>query len=181
LFVVFRFLGRYSDKIAELAHHFPQTFHQYQLLLAGIIPTTSFEKRAVCAKCDEIYRFEECVKKVGTQTSSVMCKKKIFRRRCNQILMKQIVTRTGTIKFYPLKVYCYISLISCLQALVMRKGFIEQCESTQTQFSAMGLSDVYDGSIWKEFLTVDDKPFLTQCHNYGLLLNVDWLQPYKHI
>ena len=43
-----------------------------------------------------------------------------------------------------------------------------------------GLSDVYDGSIWNDFLTVNGVPFLTECHNYGILLNVDWLQPYKH-
>ena len=24
-------------------------------------------------------------------------------------------------------------------------------------------------------------PFLSECYNYGLLLNIDWLQPYKHI
>ena len=63
----------------------------------------------------------------------------------------------------------------------MQRGFVEQCESTRAQFSASGLSDVYDGSIWKDFLTVDDVPFLTERHNYGILLNVDWLQPYKHI
>ena len=28
---------------------------------------------------------------------------------------------------------------------------------------------------------VDDSPFLSECYNYGLLLNIDWLQPYKHI
>ena len=181
LLVIFRFLGRYSEKVARLAHQFPSTLHQYQLVLSGIIPNCSFEKRAVCSRCDAIYRFEECVKKVGTRTTSALCKCKLFRKHCNQVLMKQIVTRNGTIKFYPLKVYCYVSLISCLQALVMRTGFVEQCESTRTQFSASGLSDVYDGSIWKEFLTVDEVPFLTEPHNYGLLLNVDWLQPYKHV
>lgn len=34
--------------------------------------------------------------------------------------------------------------------------------------------------IWKDFLTVDHSPFLTECNNYGLLLNIDWLQPYQH-
>ena len=61
LFVVLRFLGRYSTKVAELALHFPHTLHQYQLFLSGIVPSTSFEKRAVCVKCDAIYRFEESV------------------------------------------------------------------------------------------------------------------------
>ena len=88
--------------------------------------------------------------------------------------MKQVISRTGTI------IYCYVSLISSLQTLVMRRGFVEQCESTRGKFSPSGLSDVYDGSIWNDFLTVNGVPFLTECHNYGILLNVDWLQPYKH-
>ena len=31
------------------------------------------------------------------------------------------------------------------------------------------------------FLCVDEVPFLIEPHIYGLLLNIDWLQPYKHI
>ena len=54
LFVVLRFLGRYSTKVAELALHFPHTLHQYQFFLFGIEANISFEKRAVCVKCDAI-------------------------------------------------------------------------------------------------------------------------------
>ena len=31
------------------------------------------------------------------------------------------------------------------------------------------------------FITLDGSPFLSESNNYGLLLNVDWVQPYKHI
>ena len=62
----------------------------------------------------------------------------------------------------------------------MRRGFVEQCESTRGKFSPSGLSDVYDGSIWNDFLTVNGVPFLTECHNYGILLNVHWLQPTEY-
>lgn len=33
----------------------------------------------------------------------------------------------------------------------------------------------------ERILTVNGNLFLSKCHNYGLLLNVDWLQPYKHL
>ena len=171
LFVILRFLGRYSTKVAELSLHFPHTLHQYQLFLSDIVPNISFEKRAVCVKCDAIYRFEESVQKIGTRTASVLCRNKLYKKRCNQTLMKQVILeRSGSIP-------CYVSLISSLQTLVMRRGFVE---STRGKFSPSGLSDVYDGSIWNDFLTVNGVPFLTECHNYGILLNVDWLQPYKH-
>ena len=41
-------------------------------------------------------------------------------------------------------------------------------------------SDVYDGSIWKDFQTVNDKPFFSLPFNFAFHLNVDWFQPYKH-
>ena len=74
-----------------------------------------------------------------------------------------------------------MSLKESLQKLILRVGFLEHCESTRQASSTERLADVYDGAIWKEFLTVNGNPFLSECHNYGLLLNVDWLQPYKHL
>lgn len=43
------------------------------------------------------------------------------------------------------------------------------------------MADVYDGSIWKSFLTVDGKEFLSDRYALGLLINVDWFEPYKHV
>lgn len=44
--------------------------------------------------------------------------------------------------------------------------------------------DIYDGSVWQEFVTVDGKPFLGESSpaqlNLALQLNVDWFQPFKH-
>ena len=71
LFAILHFLGRYSNEVARLVHKFPSTLHHYQLILQGIIPNSSFEKRAVYSTCDALYGFEECVKKVGT--SRVSC------------------------------------------------------------------------------------------------------------
>ena len=43
------------------------------------------------------------------------------------------------------------------------------------------LGDVYDGCIWKEFLMYNWKPFLSTNYTYGLMMNVDWFKPFKHI
>ena len=64
---------------------------------------------------------------------------------------------------------------------MMCSGFVEKCESTSNIFSESRLSTVYDGTLWKNFLSVKNVPFLSECYNYGLLLNIDWLQPYKYI
>ena len=43
------------------------------------------------------------------------------------------------------------------------------------------LSDVYDGQMWQFFqYDADGLPFLAVEHNYLLMLNCDWFQPYKH-
>ena len=43
------------------------------------------------------------------------------------------------------------------------------------------MADVYDGLVWKSFLVVEGKEFLSSRYSLGLLINVDWFQPYKHI
>ena len=44
--------------------------------------------------------------------------------------------------------------------------------------------DIYDGSVWQEFVTVNGKPFLGESSpaqlNLALQLNVDWFRPFKH-
>lgn len=179
--VLLGFLGRYSPKIAELAVRVPQSMHQYNHSLSSIVDCGTFERRAVCNNCDSLYRFEACLTKTGSTVTVNRCAYKPFKKTCNKLLMKEIVSSSGHKKYYPHAVFCFESLITSLQALVLRTGFMEQCESTRNAFATTGMSDVYDGSLWKEFLTVDDCPFLSECNNYGLLLNVDWFQPYDHI
>ena len=43
------------------------------------------------------------------------------------------------------------------------------------------MCDMYDGNLWKSFLTIDEEDFLLDRYTIALLLNTDWFQPYKHI
>ena len=43
------------------------------------------------------------------------------------------------------------------------------------------MADIYDGSVWKSFLTIDGNEFLSRRYTFGLLINVDWFQPYAHV
>lgn len=40
---------------------------------------------------------------------------------------------------------------------------------------------IYDGKVWKEFQTLDEKPFLSLPNNLAIGLGCDWFQPYKHV
>ena len=56
---------------------------------------------------------------------------------------------------------------------------MEQCELWRRRQTFPGvLSDIYDGRIWKEFT---DNGFFAEPNNYGLMLNLDWFCPYKHV
>lgn len=78
---------------------------------------------------------------------------------------------------YPNKIFCYTSLESSLQRLFLRPFFYEQCQHWRNRSNASNglLCDVYDGAIWKEFASLFLNSFAV-----GLMLNVDWFQPYSH-
>ena len=42
------------------------------------------------------------------------------------------------------------------------------------------IKDIYDGNIWKEFQFYKGNAFLNQPYSLGLILNVDWFQPFSH-
>ena len=56
----------------------------------------------------------------------------------------------------------------------------ELCEQWRTrQVEESVLSDVYDGEVWKNFKWKDGSRFFELERRYGLMLNVDWFQPFK--
>lgn len=54
------------------------------------------------------------------------------------------------------------------------------CELWRKQVSS-GLSDVYNGRMWKEFQVVRGRPFLSKEYNLAFMFNINWFQPYKHL
>ena len=38
---------------------------------------------------------------------------------------------------------------------------------------------VYDGRIWKKFMNIEGRPFLSHPYKLGLMLNCDWFQPFN--
>ena len=41
------------------------------------------------------------------------------------------------------------------------------------------MADVYDGSIWSDFLTYKGDDFLNAPRSLAFAINVDWFQPFK--
>ena len=55
------------------------------------------------------------------------------------------------------------------------------CHLWRTRKQTEKLSDIYDGKIWQDFQKFNGKDLLADPHTLGLMLNIDWLKPYKHV
>ena len=91
-------------------------------------------------------------------------------------------TPSGHLKLYPLKVFCYGNLKASLQQLLLHSGFAIAYESTRNLCleTSGKLSDLYQGQMWKDFLTIDGVDFLSAPYCYWLMLNIDWFEPFHN-
>lgn len=68
-----------------------------------------------------------------------------------------------------------------MQRLLNRPGFTDKLKHWRNRRTYENeLSDIYDGNVWKEFSTDKYHNFLKFKRNYGVMLNFDFFQPYKH-
>ena len=144
----------------------------------------------ICRKCFTLYSYDDCILHVKGEAISAKCSyipfpnhtQRARRNPCGEILLKTVNLSNGKKKLYPFKTYCYKPISESLQNLVKRSGFQDACEKWRSRKSQPGfLTDVYDGEIWKEFQKETKSNFLNNLQNYGLMLNLDWFQPFEHV
>lgn len=170
--------------MAVVASYFPSTLYSVKRKL---FESQYFTRFVVCRKCWTLYHFGECINISGPSRSSKECNHVQFpnhpfaygRVPCKQCLLKTIKYPSGKTIFYPFKIFCYKSLQSSLQNLLLRPGFVESCEHWKARRTYDKICDVYEGRVWKVFLEVSGQPFLSGPYSYGLMLNIDWFQPFK--
>ena len=149
-----------------------------------------FQKFVCCPQCHNLYTYKQCIVHLpGNLEESKKCDYVKFpnhpcpqhRTPCGAVLMKKVKSSTGKIFLYPHLVYCYRSIITALQEMILRPHFMELCESWRQTVAEEGVfRDVYDGQVWKDFLRMDGKPFLELPYNFAFHLNIDWFQPFEH-
>jgi hypothetical protein len=75
--------------------------------------------------------------------------------------------------------YCYVDIDTSLQNLLHQKNFLNKCQEWKhRRVVEHYLSDIYDGNVWKQF---QQNGFFNDDYSFGLMLNCDWFQPYKHL
>ena len=186
LCLLFRVLGRFSPVIATLTSSFPSSVYSLE---KSIKHSIQFKKFVVCCKCHCLYRLDSSFILTGTHLTSKSCTFVRFpdhplcrfRVACGQLLLKKVIFSSGRQIMYPFKVFPYRPLSWSLQHLLLRPGFSELCQHWKfTRSSDNIMQDVYDGQVWKDFQEVSGLPFLSSSYCFGLMVNVDWFQPYKH-
>ncbi|CAH1275789.1 Hypp9371 [Branchiostoma lanceolatum] len=152
------------------------------------IDRDSFKKYCVCPnpKCCKLYDMDKLYEVVNGVERPRRCDntRRVRRRdiRCNTIISRQTVTTVSQRRvYYPLKVYCFKSIIESLECLVKKQGFEEKCEAwREREVSQAGLyGDIFEGKVWKDFQKWNGEDFLSVENNFGLMINMDFFQPFK--
>lgn len=175
-----------SQLLSALTVALPKSCIQCRSILK--ISDKTFKKYVSCVKCCSIYSMEECVEKDlrGKQVSK-RCPyirfpthpQTQYRQICGSLLLKEV--KYGHKNFcYPFRTFCWKSIIDTLHGLLSRPGFLQNCEHWRTRYTQSSfLLDIYDGRIWTDFQVVKGREFLKQPNNFGLMMNIDWFQPFK--
>ena len=177
-----QYLGSISPQIKSMAESFPKSVYLRDKFISGDVGNCHFKKYVSCPSCHTLYHFNNCIEKTGAVSAPKKCTNVTLFNVCNAYLVKQVVSKSGSLKFYPFKTYCYSSCISTLQRFLLRPGFADLCEQNRKSLTRSDgkLSDVHHGKIWSEFLRFDRQNFLSMPLCYGVMLNVDWFQPFDH-
>lgn len=176
------------EVLIQFANCIPVTMYMARVYLG--LGTDEFEKYVVCPKCMTLYKMEDCTtKKTNGRVVSSRCThvnfprhpQKSKRRQCGTLLMKQMRSKSGSFFLHPKRLYCFRKLTDSLKALLSKPGVLESCESWRNRKQVNGaMGDSFDGKIWNEFKDANGDAFFEKAGNLGVMLNVDWFQPYKH-
>ena len=189
---LFTILGRFNELCKKIADVFPGTLHLVRTAEQGL-QVNHILRYVVCPQCYSIYQQEKCTNERpgDRQLISKLCSFRRFpmhrqmrmRQQCGAKLMRSVETPSGNRFLYPYLSYCYLSLKQSIRNLLQRDQFVTECEQWRSTFHSSTntlIGDVFDGEIWREFQCYQGKPFLSESLSFGLMLNADWFEPYKH-
>lgn len=106
---------------------------------------------------------------------------KRFRRQCNAVLMKTVISCDAKKSFvYPKLVYCYRSIKDSVQELLNREGFKELLLNDPLKSESNHLADMCDWEFFKTFKDDSGSLFFSDKRNIGAIVILDWFNPFKH-
>ena len=175
-----------QDKLLATALHVIPT-SVYMLRKVLLLDRDNFVRYIVCPTCTKIYKHSDCFIDDQTVPIKLKCnnvlrqtKRKRITTYCNQTMFRKIVLKGGAEAFYPLKTFCFRSLIDSLEDILRRPEYEELCEHWRNRETIpRHACDVYDGKVWKAYQQESGRDILKERYSYGLQLNIDWFQPFS--
>ena len=144
----------------------------------------------MCQKCCKLYKYQGCFMLIRNEKVTKKCnfrafpnhKMRRYRATCGADLLKSVTSPSERRVLVPHKIYWYKSIKESLAQLVKREGFEKSCEKWRERNVPDNVyEDIYDGKIWKEFsYYFNSKDGKSPGKRYGLMLNLDWFNPFKH-
>lgn len=179
-----------SAIISRFASTIPSSVYMLRKCIQGD-DNEHFLEFVVCPTCFSLYKIEDCIEtqQDGEKSPKVCPYIKFpnhslayYRKPCNAPLLKKVCLSNGKVEYRPRYVYAYQPIKTSLQRLLNRPGFATKLELWRSRVTLEDqLSDVYDGDVWKDFFSDKYGRFLKYKRNYGVMLNFDFFQPYKHV
>jgi hypothetical protein len=178
---LFKFLSIFLSTIdASKFSSFPSSLYMAKKKLG--MPTEVIQY-AACNKCHKLYNINE-LDKTEVQTCSFINYPnhtiQRFRQKCNNPLTRKINNNNEQI-LRPIMTYPLVNIRQQLTLFFGRKDFEISCRKwAERKNDTEALFDIYDGRIWKGFTDDDDGLFFFYKGTHlGLIINMDWFQPFK--
>ncbi|EXX62931.1 hypothetical protein RirG_157130 [Rhizophagus irregularis DAOM 197198w] len=151
---------------------------------------------AACLKCHKLYNKKEVEEFQQNGNLTVMkCSHVEFPnstsrrlKQCQTPLAERSTLLHGRIKIRSEKIFPFASIRNQLASMYCRLGFERNLRhwSERKRFDNI-LTDIYDSQVWKNFKETSDensakffRPEVADS-NLGLMLNLDWFQPYNGV
>ena len=148
-----------ANVVAEV---FPDTIFKPQKWF-GMDDASNFQKMVCCNKCYRIYPDDASMQYRSNDRHRKLLTRPCYGEvveegpdtLCNEVLFNCKKTDKGTLEYTPKHIYCYQPLSKSLDNLLSRLGFLDKCNAWRRRPATRGVySDIYDGSVWKRFVTM---------------------------
>ena len=154
-----------------------------------------FHSFAVCPNCHKLYNKQEVVEFRENNNLEVMkCRHIKFpnstarrSKLCQTPLSQKVMLLNNRISIKPELIYPFAGIRQQLATMYRRPNFEKSLRhwAERTSFSNI-LTDIYDGQVWRNLKENGEnspnffRPEVADSH-LGLMLNLDWFQPYEGV
>ncbi|CAC5425176.1 unnamed protein product [Mytilus coruscus] len=185
----FNALSAENVAIATISAAFPVSV--YKLYRDIGFKKDNFTKYVICKKCYKLYNYDDCMHIIEGQQVSKTCQNIRFpnhpqigrRKVCGELLLKVVQLQRNR-KLYPYIKHFVISLwnlqFQVLFTFLNLKRTVKNGDQDDKKkvFLQMFTMDEFGKNIPRYR---EKQLFVYRERHYGLMINLDWFQPYEHV